>query len=218
MKIYTTYSPSHDYLYKHYFLSSIGSEFEVNAQKLNEDSNFYQKTYSYGNRRKLSGQTDPAEHAKVKFWKTGCENNMGQAIVCADVDVQFFGEAVPSLLEELGDFDIACQYGGSDGDIPLNGGFLVMKCNEKTLNFLTQIDKNFTEDSQYMINGFKDLCKCKALSDKFFTIGQVLGRAWRGEVTFTIPNPILVHHAAGTSSMKQKIKLLDLVRRRIGKR
>ena len=48
-----------------------------------------------------------------------------------------------------------------------------------------------------MINKFKDLCDYKMLSDKFFTIGQVLGRAWRGEVTFTIPDPILMHHAAG---------------------
>ena len=216
MKIYTTYSPSHENLYQNYFLSSIGSEFEVNAQKLNEDSNFYQKTYSY--RLSFSGQTDPAEHAKLKFWKVGCENNMGQIIVCSDVDVQFFGEAVPSLLEELGDFDVACQYGGSEGGVPLNGGFFVMRCNERTLNFLIEIDKNFTEDSQYMINKFKDLCKCKALSDKFFTIGQVLARAWRGEVTFTLPNPILVHHAAGTSSMKQKIELLDLVKKRVSAR
>ena len=212
MKIYTTYSPSHENLYRNYFLSSIGSEFEVNANKLSKDSNFYQKTYSYT--LSMSGRTDPAEQTKVKFWKTGCENNMGQIIVCSDVDIQFFGETVPSLLEELGDSDIAYQRGGAH-TIPLGGGFFVMKCNEKTLNLLTQIDNHFSEDSQYMINKFKDLCDYKMLSDKFFTIGQVLGRAWRGEVTFTIPDPILMHHAAGTSGMKQKVKLLDLVKHRV---
>ena len=215
MKIYTTYSPSHENLYRNYFLSSIGSEFEVNANKLSKDSNFYQKTYSYT--LSLSGRTDPAEQTKVKFWKSGCEDNMGETIVCTDVDVQFFGQAVPTLIEELGDYDLACQYGGAR-TIPLGGGFFVMRCNEKTLNFLTQIDNHFIEDSQYMINKFKSLCDYKVLSEKFFTIGQVLGRPWRGEVTFTIPNPILMHHAAGTSGMKQKVKLLDLVERRVSAR
>jgi len=215
MKIYTIYSPSHENLYQNYFLSSIGPEFEVNATKLNEDSSFYQKTYSYT--LSLSGRSDPAEHAKVKFWKAGCENNMGQTIVCSDVDIQFFGEATLSLLEELGDFDIAYQHGGAR-TIPLGGGFFVMKCNEKTLNFLTQIDNHFIEDSQYMINKFKDLCNYKLLSDKFFTIGQVLGGIWRGEATFTIPNPVLMHHAAGTFGMEDKIKLLDLVKQRVNAR
>ena len=58
----------------------------------------------------------------------------------------------------------------------------------------------------------------KEFVDKFFTVGQVLRGIWRGEVTFTIPNPILMHHAAGTFGMEDKIKLLDLVKQRVSTR
>jgi hypothetical protein len=57
------------------------------------------------------------------------------------------------------------------------------------------------------------MVKSKFLSRKFFTIGHIVG-LWNGQ-EFNMPYPILVHHSNWTSGIENKIKLLDIVRKKV---
>ena len=217
MKLYTVYSPSYVDLYTNYFLSSLPSDVTLEAKELPQDSPSGE-CWSEG--------YDITEHKKIKYFKEACESNQGNIIICCDADIQFFGDIVETVTAELGDYDLACQDDGfypADADrLPLCVGFMVVRCNQNTINLFTKMDENFTTDSQLMLIKYKEECQYKLLSNKFFTAGQSLGwRGWNycdcsgGEKTFTIPNPILMHHANYTFGFDNKKKLLDIVKERV---
>ena len=211
MKLYTVYSPSYVDLYTNYFLSSLPTDITLQAKELPQDSPSGE-CWSEG--------YDITEHKKIKYFKEACETNKGDVIICCDADIQFFGNIVETLTAELGDYDLACQddglYPADAHRLPLCSGFMVVRCNDTTIDLFTKMDENFITDSQLMLNTYRDRCKYKLLSNKFFTAGQVLGwRGWSGQKTFTIPNPILMHHANYTFGFDNKKKLLDIVKERV---
>ena len=211
MKIYTVYSSSYVDLHTNYFLSSLPTDVTLQAKELPQDSPSG-KCWSEG--------YDITEHKKIKYFKEACETNKGDIIICCDADIQFFGNIVETLITELGDYDLACQddgfYPAEAHRLPLCAGFMVVRCNDRTIDLFTKMDENFVTDSQLMLNTYRDVCQYKLLSNKFFSVGQVLGwRGWSGQKTFTIPNPILVHHANYTFGFDNKKKLLDIVKERV---
>lgn len=211
MKLYTVYSSSYVDLYTNYFLSSLPTDVTLQAKELPQDSPSG-KCWSEG--------YDITEHKKIKYFKEACETNKGDIIICCDADIQFFGNIVETVTTELGGYDLACQddgfYPADAHRLPLCGGFMVVRCNDRTIDLFTKMDENFVTDSQLMLNTYRDVCQYKLLSNKFFSVGQVLGwRGWSGQKTFTIPNPILVHHANYTFGFDNKKKLLDIVKERV---
>jgi len=141
-----------------------------------------------------------------------------------DFGVAPFGERTRSnLIEELDDFDIACQQGGIFTYFSLCPGFFVCKCNDMTLKLFDNMKKFFRIDDQFSLNEQKWICKYKCLSPtRFFTIGQVLylnnknkSKRWQEGVDFMIPETILMHHASGVVTLEKKLKLLDAVRMKV---
>jgi len=215
MKIYTFLAEAQEFMYENYFLSSLPKDFEPHAT-------IHTEPYVDFGVTPFSERT----RSKLDFIAEACKENFGEIIVFADADVQFFGPIKETLIEELGDFDIACQQGGIFTYFSLCPGFFVCDCNPTTLKLFDNMKKFFRTDDQFSLNEQKWICKYKCLSpSKFFTIGHVLylnnnnkSKRWEEGVDFTVPNTILMHHASGVTTLEKKLKLLDIVRAKVNNR
>ena len=203
MKLYTIYTPSHKILFDNYFKPSlIEGEYDLKPKELiNQEcptGTYYQDGWN---------QTT---YRKVEYFLKIAEENMGDTFVFSDVDIQFFGRTKETLLEELGDADIAAQ---DDTCNFMCSGFFICKSNERTIRMFKSMKDNYHlyKEDQDALNQNKHLANWKLLSRKFFTVGQLTNRVWNGE-DFIVPNGILMHHSNWTIGIDNKIKLLEKVK------
>lgn len=202
MKIYTIYSDSHEVLYNDYFLKTLPNEFDLISTKIPQEcqtGDFYNDGWNR------------TCYRKVELFIKACEDNMGENFIFSDVDIQFFGNIKDILLEELGDYDIACQ---NDTSNIYCSGFFICNANERTLNMFKRMKDNYNKEDQTSLNQEIYLSKSKFLSRKFFTIGHITNSIWNGQ-DVEIPKDILVHHANWTIGINNKIKLLNIVKEKI---
>jgi len=203
MRIYTTYTPSHENLYENYFLSTLpnddGLELVVrqNPQECVSGS-FYDEGWN---------QTC---YRKIELFIEACRDCMGDVFIFSDVDVQFFGPIRQALIDELGDFDFAAQ------DDTLGcycSGFFVCRANERTLTMFETMLANYEHEDQATLNRFVGMCKSKFLSHRFFTVAHAVGGGWQGQ-EFELPDGLLVHHGNWVVGVESKADLMNYVRRR----
>jgi len=199
MKIYTIHTPSHDKMYKEHFLPSLPDGFELESKTITQEC----ATGSY-----YKDGWDKTCYKKVQYYKEICEKNQGQIYVFSDVDIQFFNLTPQDLIDELGDFDIACQ---NDTGMIYCSGFWVCKGNERTLDLFTAMLEKYHLEDQTSLNEQIWRARSKFLSHKFFTIGHLMGAQWK-EQPFNIPPDIKMHHANWTVGLFNKEKLLTIVR------
>jgi hypothetical protein len=202
MKIYTIYSDSHRLLYNDYFLKTLPNEFDLICNEIPQEcstGDFYEQGW------------DLTCYRKVELFIKACEDNMGKKFIFSDVDIQFFGNIKDILIEELGDYDIACQ--NDTGNIYCSG-FFICDANERTLNMFKMMKENYNKEDQTSLNQQIHFCKSKFLSNRFFTIGHITHSVWNGQ-DIDIPTDILVHHANWTVGIDNKINLLNMVRKKI---
>jgi hypothetical protein len=202
MNIYTFLTPSHKFLYENYFLKTLPPTFRLNPLDIEHQ---YCESASFLDK----GWTQTTINKIILLIKA-CEENMGKYFVYSDVDVQFFDKNICNLLmQEIEDKDIACQ----DDNTLYCSGFFICNANDRTLKLFNKIycSWNHKDSDQKMLNKYLYLCKSKKLSNKFFTVGQILKKHWTDEV-FTLPPDICLHHANWTVGIENKIKLLNLVK------
>lgn len=205
MKLYTILTPSHRELYENYFLKSIPNEFDLITIDIPQEcptGEFYKEGWS---------QTC---YRKVQLYEQACRENQGHTFVFSDVDIQFFGNIKQTLLDELGDCDIACQ---NDTGPYYCSGFWICKANERTLEMFTKMRENYELEDQTTLNKYIHMVKSKFLSKKFFTIAHLTNSVWQGE-DFNLTYDILVHHSNWTAGINNKIKLLDKVKEKMNKK
>ena len=204
MKIYTIYTPSHSVLYNNYFLKTLPNEFQIISKEIPQEcetGEFYKEGW------------DKTCYRKVEFFIQACEENMGSHFIYSDVDIQFFGDIKDVLIGEIGDFDIACQ---NDTGPYYCSGFFICNANNRTLNMFNMMKKNYNKEDQTSLNEQIHLVRSKFLSRRFFTIAHSTNSVWNGQ-DFYLPNDILMHHANWTAGIDNKIRLLDLVRKKMEK-
>lgn len=202
MKLYTIYTPSHKILYDNYFKKTLPNEFELISMEIPQycpTGSFYKDGWS------------ETCFEKVKFFIKACEENRNEIFIFSDVDVQFFGEIKKTLIEELGDFDIACQ---NDTGMYYCSGFFICRSNDRTMKMFKSMMDNYNKEDQTSLNENIHLCKSKFLSSKFFTIAHITHNVWKGE-DVEIPKYILMHHANWTEGIENKIKLLNMVKNKM---
>jgi len=169
MKLYTCYTPSHRVMYENYFLPSLPNEFDLIVEQFPQDcptGSFY--TAGWGK----------TMQRKAALLLRICEANMGKVFVFSDVDVQFFGPIKQVLLDELGDFDIACQ---DDFVGQYCAGFFICRANAATLALFRKMAELCTYSDQVVMNEHISLCKAKFLSSRFYTVAHSLGGLWTGQ-------------------------------------
>jgi lipopolysaccharide biosynthesis glycosyltransferase len=204
MKLYTIFSPSHKIMYDDFFLKTLPNEFELVSKEIPQECStgeFYKEGWS------------KTCYRKVEFFIQACEENIGKNFIYSDVDIQFFGKIKDALLNELGDYDIACQ---NDTGPYYCSGFFICNANQRTLNMFNMMKKNYNKEDQTSLNEQIHLVKSKFLSRRFFTVAHSTNSVWNGQ-DFYVPNDILIHHANWTGGIDNKIRLLDLVGKKLKK-
>ena len=227
MNFYTFYTPSHEEIYKEYFLKSFPhDEFNLVAREFDQEC---------GSASYRDEGWNLTMHKKVKLVLEGIDGNMGNYITYGDCDIQFFPPGVKdALLEEVENYDIAFQ---DDGPAAVCAGFFICKASPQTKQLFSEIshqldalssawealkDPNVAApDDQLCLNNIlpsQTYVKHKRLSSRFYTAAR--DNNWQiyqgfGEIKVSTPE-ILMHHANYTKGLFNKIKLLNTVRSHYG--
>lgn len=213
MKIYTLFTPSHRFFFENYFLKTFPFddriELKVLFKKQLGDAEFH------GN-----GWRD------TMYYKTQCFIEAAQEVgdqgifMFIDPDIQFFKPFYDDILNYMNIYDAVFQddyVGGA------NTGFFAIRSTAKTRLFLQMVQDelhNWPEEQQCfnhtlkIFHRYPELTfKVSRLPRKYWTYGE-FNANWNGEENFDIPHDIVMHHANWTKPFSNKIKLLDLVRKK----
>lgn len=215
LKILTFYSDSHFEMYNNFFLPSYNkflSENELISKKIDQIS----PTGEY--------ESEGFDYAMVEKLNLIIENidlKDDRFLVYSDCDVQFFS----NLKFDLGGNDIAFQQDGSVRN--LCTGFFIAKQNPSVLNFFKEARELLLKNlngkihDQTIINrmfnsGYNKIKKTILPYDKYWTVTYAInGGIWDGSTDFEIPDNLIMHHANFTVGVKNKIKLLKLVKEKM---
>ena len=209
MKIYTYYTPSHEVFFKNYFLPTAKVEFDVVSRCENMQFCKSAKFCSNGWRE--------TQYNKVLFWIDAVKSNMGDLILCSDVDVQFLGSCKSILQKSAKNNDLIFQVNDPSGGIC--SGFFVCRCSHKTLSFFEIVARRLKrimhEDGggeQFVMSdifreGWHGLKISKLDMDEFWSPRI----KYKKVKSLKVPENILVHHANWTVGVQNKTLQLDHV-------
>jgi len=108
IKLYTIYTPSHEYMMNEFFLPSIQDDYEIIVEKHNQEcqsGNFIS-----------AGWLETMIH-KVDVVIRGIKENWGQIFIHSDVDIQFFRPTQDLIEKYMIGNDIAIQKNNKSGEI-----------------------------------------------------------------------------------------------------
>ncbi|MBD3245593.1 MAG: hypothetical protein GF333_01100 [Candidatus Omnitrophica bacterium] len=162
---------------------------------------------------------------KLQYLVRLVKENYGKVIIWSDLDIQFFRECTPLIRREIKGKDILFQ-AEHWPQKEINSGFMVIRCNEKTLSFFEAVLKIDYEKMRHF-----DQSAINAILQEN-TIGlrwDVLPRQfWAMTHGGNPPRDIVLHHANGTvpcerngrkiGSLQLKIEQLKHIRRQVRRR
>lgn len=210
MNLYCFYTPSHEVFFKEWFEPSASKEYTLFPKK---HSDQISKTATYAE----DGWRE-TQYKKVLYWKKAVEDNMGDLIVCSDVDIQFLNNSKDFLSKAIKGSDIAFQQNQKGG--PICSGFFICRCSLKTLNFFDIISKRLKKimhkpggGEQYQMwkllnEDWYDFDIVKLSHDRIWTPGF----KYKNLEDLNIPHEILIHHANFSEGIDNKIDQLDYVK------
>ena len=212
MKLYCFYTPSHSIFYKDWFKPTASREFELVPYE-------YPEQISKSSEYAKDGWRE-TQYNKTLHWKKAVEDNMGDVIVCSDVDIQFLGDCKDFLFNILGDNDIAFQQNKKGG--PICSGFFVCRCSLKTQNFFDIIAKRLKK-IMHKPGGGEQYEMQKLLSEKWYEDHLRMlklshdriwnpGKTYKDLTELEVPKDIRVHHANWTEGLDSKIEQLNYVK------
>ena len=137
--------------------------------------------------------------AKTEMIVDAIKNNIGNKIIVCDVDIQFFRSTLP-LIEACPDVDFLAQ---QEREI-LCIGFMVIKCNEKTLQFFNEVLERCKagEWDQKVINE-------KIRQENKLTWAFLPPEIWGWTPEGVIPANIAAHHATFAFNLEDKLKQME---------
>ncbi len=212
MKLYCFYTPSHAVFYKNWFKPTASQEFEVIPYE-------YPEQISKSSEYAKDGWRE-TQYNKVLHWKKAVEDNMGDIIVCADVDIQFLRNCKKFLSSALGDHDIAFQQNKKGG--PICSGFFVCRCSLKTHNFFDIVSKRLKK-IMHEPGGGEQYQMQKLLSEKWYenhlsVLKLSHDRIWNPGANYEelneifVPEEIMIHHSNWTEGLNNKLEQLEYVK------
>jgi len=215
IRLYALYTPSHEEMFKNFFLPSLQDDFElvvVNEEQTCRTARFMS-----------DGWTDTTIK-KVRLIIRAIEENWGNFFLFSDVDIQFFAPMRGVVTQLMESYDIAIQRNNPEG--AFCSGFFVCRANEKTLalwrDVLEYMEKHHEKSDQITLN--KHLPKKEKnkynirwcyLPNSFFGGGTFNGKLWKPGMKLPLPKHPIMHHANYTEGVKNKMKQLCAVRNAI---
>lgn len=206
MKIYTCYTPSHENIYREYFLSSLPDGLSCHSVCL-----------------EIHGKGDfnapdflQAIKNKLRLVIESIDENIGATILWSDVDILFIHDPLPSintLIDEHPHVDIWFQKELATTDNEANVGFILMRCTPTVKELfrcaLAEMDRHPEWNDQRALNYLlqtKNLVKWHFLPLDFFARTH----GWPPE------NNIIIYHAnntPGKDGVAQKIMQFNDLRK-----
>jgi len=145
MKIYCCFTPAHEILYKDYFLKTVPKLFEVVPTSVE----------ILGSGDYFSPEFLRCINSKIELVIESIKINDGEVIIWSDVDIVFYDISPDSIREQLRDNDLLFQREGHKTS-EVNTGFIIMKCNNKTLDFFETVrsglNNNHDVNEQFIVN------------------------------------------------------------------
>jgi len=213
LKIYTFYSDSHEVLLEKYFLPSFektNKDIELKIKKINQKC----KSGDY-----MSSGWYEAMINKVDYILESIEETWGGLFVHSDCDVQFFKPIKDDLVSQLGDKDFAAQDDGGE----MCCGFFICKSNDRTKKLFENVKKEMNEkfnDQQATNKIINKYASHKFLDYKYYSIYRKTNKKqWNKEMNINyseIPKEIIAYHANWTVGLKNKIELMNILKKEIG--
>jgi hypothetical protein len=210
LKLFTFFTPSHEEMYKNYFLPS-AAEFD---------------TLAIVDQRSGSGDIRTPEARGFVRWRAKkmleiIKANMGDVIIFSDVDIVFHKPVSERILSFIQDQELVAAPDRST----ICAGFFAVRCNERIVNMFTKVVSivdSITSSiaDQVAINKLRDMVKWKLLpNSEFWNLGAYGG--WdgtaqyftrKGEAGIKIPKEIRFFHANFSLGVENKEWLLARVR------
>lgn len=196
IKLYSVYTDDIRVL-KDRFVSTIKDNWELNLIKLdtlNGDNNFGSDQFIYA----LTKKSEIVLNA-IK------ENlNTDNIIIVSDLDIQFFGPCTDIILSSLNGKDIIFQREWLGQEL-INGGFIVIRPNERTLRFYENVILHDFSKYEYIDQGAlqEELLTNKEIKWGFLPVEYFYGRTH----AVPIPDKILYHHATCTGATETHTSL-----------
>jgi hypothetical protein len=218
MKIYTLLTDSHKNFFDEFFLPSY--------RIINKDKKF---SLCVGESKQICKNGEYGEVGfretmadKVRMLINAVEENKGDFIIYADVDVQFF-DGFQNDIFTYNDKNVDVYAQNDTPKCPENvilcAGFMIINCNEKMLNIFKETLSiiHYFEHDQYAFNYLKNKVNWKILpEDKYYTIAYNTGNdVWKGEKYTNVPKNILMHHGNWVKGIENKINLLRYIKSEI---
>lgn len=220
MKIYTHYSNTHQELYNNFFLKSLRNVYskkELPVRALNHEQTTENGTF-------MEPGWLEAMNFKILVVLKAIEECKGGWFIFADCDINFYQPFLKDLEQEIRNKDIICQQDRGT----LCAGFFACKANEKNKALWSQIKSTFRSfpgsGDQTALNYFKDQVDYGLLDkEKYYSVGNFpegtnnLTTVWDNKTNIVPPKNILLHHANYVVGTKNKIALLEMIRKNIQK-
>jgi hypothetical protein len=212
MKLFCFYTPSHSHFFKDWFKPSAEGEYDIVPYE-------YPDQISPTAKYSMKGWRE-TQYNKTLYWKKAVEDNMGDIIICADVDIQFLKKSKDHLVASLKDADIAFQQNQKGGKIC--SGFFVCRCSLVTQNFFEIVAKRLNKimhidggGEQYEMQKLLEeswygnkINVVKLSHDRIWTPGQ----NYEDHSELDIPEDIMVHHANWAEGKDAKLEQLEYVK------
>lgn len=210
IKIYTFFTDTHRIFLKR-FLNTFPFEEDIDLQiryikQECESGSFMKDGWLRTMERKVQYVIDALEETKDNEW-----------FMHVDVDVQFFGRIKDYVRFYTNqDFDFIAQndYGGG-----YCAGLFACKRTDSTVNLWSQVKDNLPNHAQDQVamNHYIKALNVKAtkFDNRIYTYGSNWKKWDRDDISFIVPNNILMHHGNWTEGIDRKIQLMDLVRDKV---
>jgi len=205
VKVFGVYSEENKKLKDDWFLKTLTDDFELNLKYLGSSGGtevHFASDYWFR-----------ALRERHEYLCQAIRDNFGEIILSMDLDMQFFGQCRPVITEAMAKKDIVFQSEHWPPTGEVNAGFVAIKCNDKTLDFYTQISQ-----MQFEKMPFGDQSAINQLLQKKsnnLEWGVFPAHIWARSHGCAPPDDIVVHHANCTANAAAKVKQLKLIRRMV---
>lgn len=210
MKTFYFVTKSQEILEKEFFLPSVKKDSNIETYRF-----FYDENNNCGDGSFRTDQyLDTLIYRNKKIIEI-IEYNLNTTICISDIDIYFFKPFSSECLNLINGYDILHMRDGIHLLQP-NGGFTILKCNEKTLNFYKFIlnkvinsDNRFYLDQDAMLDYYNNQniydLKHNYLDERFATMPNY--SYWNHE----FQKKCICVHAVNSSTVKEKVDKLNFL-------
>lgn len=231
IKAYTLFTDSHKKFLTDYFMPTFPFRKEIELTILHRPQHC--KTASF----ETKGWKETMRDKSTCFYEKVSECKDDEIFMFIDPDIQFFKDFYNDIITRMNTgLDILWQNDVIGG---VNTGFFAVRNNNRTRGFFKTIlgnldSKDFSQEqvlANYLLQNIRQYPSIAVnwsfMPDEYWTYGHIAASidprtggcrgGWTPEsLDFEIPKNIIIHHANWTQGINNKIKLLDIVKKKYG--